>query len=79
MRACASVLDRVQACASVLDRVRPCSAAKMAYTVHILTLFSLDFLRVPKLGRGGGLKVPAKPVNDNEMKFGEVYISSRES
>ena len=42
--------------------------------VNILTLFRLGFLRVAKLGGGGGgRKVPAaynsKTINDDEMKF----------
>ena len=47
----------------------------------VLTLFRLGFLRVARLGFGGGKgregrKVPAaynsKTINDNEMKFGGV-------
>ena len=43
----------------------------------LLTIFRLGFLRVARLGGGGGRKVPAAynsktTINDNEMKFGGV-------
>ena len=49
----------------------------LMYTLMILTLFRLGFLRVAQLGGGGGgRKVPAacnsKTINDNEMKLGGV-------
>ena len=49
-----------------------CTKFKQNYTT--LTLFCLDFLRVARLGGGGGGEVPvaynSKTINDNEMKFG---------
>ena len=51
---------------------------------YFLTLFGLSFLRVVQgLGEegGGGGGVPAaynsKPINDNEMKFGEVVHNDK--